>query len=72
MTPTEQQFILWAIGTLLAILGFIGVLAVNTLIKMNNNLNKLNVTVATIVEKQEAHEEAHKELKARVYELEHA
>ena len=72
MTPNEQQLILWVVGSLLAILAFIGILAVNTLIKMNNNLNKLNITVATIVEKQEAHEKNHDELKKRVYELEHA
>jgi len=72
MTPNEQQFILWTAITLLGVLGFIGVLAVNTLIKMNNNLNKLNQSVAVIVEKQEVHEKNHDKLEQRVYELEHA
>jgi hypothetical protein len=70
MTLNEQQVLLWGCLTLLGILGFIGVLAVNTLIKMNDNLNKLNETVATIVAKQEAHESAHQDLKDRVLELE--
>lgn len=45
MTPTEIKFLLWILGGLLTVLAFIGVLAVNALIKMANDIGEIKVSV---------------------------
>ena len=54
MTNTEITFLLWGCGGLLAILGFIGALAVNALIKMGNDIHDIKIALAHNTEKHEA------------------
>lgn len=43
----EIKFVLWFAGALLAILAFIGALAVNSLIKMAHDIHEIKMTIAT-------------------------
>ncbi len=63
MTPNETQFTLWAVGILLAILAFVGVLAVNQLMKMASDLGEIKVIIGKIDTK-------HEELEKRVNRIE--
>jgi cell division protein FtsL len=68
MTLTIQQqtmyeILIWLMPILLAIIAFIGALAVKQFIAMNNNLNELNTKVAVMITK-------HDNLESRVEELE--
>lgn len=63
MTPTETSFLLWGCGALLAILAFIGALAVNQLMKMATDINQIKVVIGKIDTK-------HDELEKRVHRLE--
>lgn len=63
LTPTETSFVIWAFIALLGVLGFIGGLGVNALIKMARDLNEIKTTVVKIDTKHDA-------LEARVTKLE--
>ena len=63
MTPMEVNFLLWAIGILLGILAFVGVIAVNTLIKMGKDINEIKIKLIEVVTK-------HDDLKDRVDRIE--
>ena len=69
MTPTETTFLLWGCGVLLAILAFIGALAVKQLIKMANDINEIKTTIARVDEKHDALEERTEKLERKVYNL---
>ena len=74
MTPTETSFLLWVCGILLAILAFIGALAVSQLIKMATDLNEIKVFCGKMTAQHEALVEKvddnHLALERRVYNLE--
>ena len=63
MTPMEVNFLLWAIGILLSILAFVGIIAVNTLIKMGTDINEIKNKLIEVVTK-------HDDLKERVDRIE--
>ena len=54
MNPTETSFLLWGCGVLLAILSFIGALAVNQLMKMANDIGDIKITIGRVDEKHTA------------------
>lgn len=66
MTPNETQFMLWFIGGLLALLAFIGGLAVKALMQMSTDLNDIKITIARESEKREAIEKRLDHLEAIV------
>lgn len=45
MTPLETHFLLWACSALLAILAFVGALAVKALMKMASDINEIKISV---------------------------
>lgn len=66
MTPTDSTIytiLLWAMPILLAILGFVGALAVNQLMKLSDSVNQIQITIGKIAT-------AHDDLKERVDKLE--
>lgn len=48
ITPVEQSFVIWAVGALLSIIAFIGVLGVKALINIAKDINEMKVTVMKI------------------------
>lgn len=67
MTPTEIKFILWGCGILLAILGFIGALAVNALIKMGKDINEIKITIKEIDTKHSGLEKRVERIEEHIY-----
>lgn len=61
--PVMYKLLLVITPILLAILAFVGALAVNWLVKINNSLQELKLTIATVSQK-------HEDLKERVDRLE--
>jgi septal ring factor EnvC (AmiA/AmiB activator) len=57
MTSTEVSFLLWGCGALLAILAFIGALAVKQLMQMAHDINEIKVTIARVDTKHDALED---------------
>lgn len=55
--------LLWTMPALLAILGFVGALAVNQLMKLSDSVNEIKITIGQIAIK-------HDDLKERVDKLE--
>lgn len=53
MDITIYKILLWALPVLLAILGFIGALAVNALIKLSNDVNSIKITIEGISTKHD-------------------
>lgn len=53
MTPLEFKFLIWAIGTLLAILAFVGALSVKQLMKMSQDINDIKTTIQVVSTKHE-------------------
>ena len=66
MNPVETSFLLWGCGVLLAILSFIGALAVSQLMKMANDINQIKITIGRVDEKHTSLKEEHDELKSEV------
>lgn len=64
MTQTEQQFIIWACVSLLAIMAFIGGLGVHALIKMGRDINEMKVALGQ-------HSVKHDALEERIEKVEH-
>jgi len=54
LTSNESQFLLWALLTLIGVLGFIGALGVNALIKMARDINEIKLTVMRVDTKHDA------------------
>lgn len=63
MTNTEINFLLWGCGGLLAVLAFVGSIAVNQLMHMARDLNEIKIIMAKLDTK-------HDELEKRVHRLE--
>lgn len=53
LTENETTFLLWAVGAFIAVFAFIGVLSVNALIKMSNDLTDIKIAVREISAKHE-------------------
>lgn len=53
MTPFEFKFLVWAIGVLLAILAFVGGLAVKQLMKMADDINSIKQTLSIVSQKHD-------------------
>lgn len=51
---TTYAILVWVVPILLAILAFVGALAVNQFIAMNKNLNSLNTKFAVMLEKHDS------------------
>lgn len=64
MNENEVKFLLWGCGVLLAILGFIGALAVKSLMSMANDIGEIKIAI-------KEHEVRHDDLKRRVENIEH-
>lgn len=66
MTSTDHTIytiLLWSMPILLTILGFVGALAVNQLMKLSDSVNQIQITIGKIAT-------AHDDLKDRVDKLE--
>lgn len=63
LTVNESSFLIWAVIGLISILGFIGALGVNALIKMGKDLNEIKISLKEVSTK-------HDELDRRVERLE--
>lgn len=57
MTATEIKFLLWGVGILLGVLGFIGALAVKQLMKMAQDLNEIKTIIKVVETKHDALEQ---------------
>ncbi|MCK4609471.1 MAG: hypothetical protein KAT71_08310 [Gammaproteobacteria bacterium] len=64
----HEQFIQWLFY---GVLTFVGTYGVYTLAKLRDSIDKLNLHVATIIVKHEWHESEIKDMKKRIYKLEH-
>lgn len=62
MKELQIKVLLWLIGVLFSILAFIGALAVNNIIKLNQSVNGLRIEFAAIHEKLHSHDEKFAEL----------
>lgn len=67
MTSAETSFLLWGCGALLAILGFVGTMAVFQLIKMANDINDIKILMGRIDEKHDALDERVTKIETKVY-----
>ena len=63
LSSNETQFLIWAVITLLGILGFIGALAVKALMSLAKDVNEIKVSIKEIATK-------HEDLEARVERIE--
>jgi hypothetical protein len=53
MDLTIYKLLLWAVPLLLAVLGFIGALAVNSLVKLADSVNQIKVTIEGMAKSHE-------------------
>ena len=53
LTANETTFLLWAVGAFIAVVAFIGALAVNALLKMSNDLTEIKIAVREVAAKHE-------------------
>ena len=63
MNETIYTLLLWALPILLTILGFIGALAVNALMKLANDVGEIKLSIREVATK-------HEDLESRVERLE--
>jgi septal ring factor EnvC (AmiA/AmiB activator) len=70
ITTNETTFLVWTLGTLLAILAFIGALGVNAIIKMARDLGEIKTTIAKIDEKHNTFESTVKRHDKRIEKIE--
>ena len=70
LTETEIKFVFWGIGILLAVLAFIGVLAVNALMQLSRDVNEIKTSFASLNAQHDGHEKQIDELGERVDRLE--
>ena len=67
---TIYTLLLYAMPVLLAVLAFIGGLAVNSLMKMSDNLNEIKITVQKMISEHESLEQSVKSIHHRVEKVE--
>ena len=67
---TIYTLLLYAMPVLLAVLAFIGGLAVNSLMKMSDNLNEIKITVQKMISEHESLEQSFKSILHRVEKVE--
>ena len=67
MDKTIYTLLLWALPILLTILGFIGALAVNALMKLANDVNEIKVSIREVATKHEDLENRIERLENKVY-----
>ncbi len=67
MDATIYKLLLWALPILLAILGFIGALAVNALMKLANDVNEIKVNIKEVSVKHEDFESRLERLEDKIY-----
>lgn len=63
LTSNETQFLIWAVLALLAILGFIGGLAVKALMSLAKDVSEIKISIREVAVK-------HEDLETRVSKLE--
>lgn len=66
------ELLKWAIPILLAIIGFVGVTAINYLIKMSNDLHEIKLNMVKNAERHDALEKRVDNLEETVYKSGHA
>lgn len=64
MTPIEIKFLIWACLTLLSIIAFVGILFINSFLKMAKDINTIKTTIQVQSTK-------HDSLEQRVEKVEH-
>lgn len=67
MDATIYRLLLWALPILLTILGFIGALAVNALMKLANDVNEIKVNIKEVSVKHEDFESRLERLEDKIY-----
>jgi len=67
MDETIYKLLLWALPILLAVLGFIGALAVNSLMKMATDINDIKVSLKEVSTKHENLEERIERLEDKIF-----
>lgn len=67
MDATIYKLLLWALPILLTILGFIGALAVNALMKLANDVNEIKVNIKEVSVKHEDFESRLERLEDKIY-----
>ena len=73
MSPTDTTIytlLLYAMPVLLTVLAFIGGLAVNSLMKMSDNLNEIKITVQKMISEHESLEQSVRSIDHRVEKVE--
>lgn len=53
LTPTEQHFILWALGIFVAAFSFIGSLGVKQLMKISKDMGDIKITLSIMGQKHD-------------------
>jgi uncharacterized OsmC-like protein len=66
-TSSVVEIIIWCTPILLAVLGFIGALAVNALIKMGKDINEIKVTIKEIDTKHSGLEKRVERIEEHIY-----
>lgn len=67
MDATIYKLLLWVLPILLAILGFIGALAVNSLMKMASDINDIKVSLKEVSTKHENLEERIERIEDKIF-----
>lgn len=67
MDATIYKLLLWALPILLAVLGFIGALAVNALMKLANDVNEIKISIREVSTKHEDLESRLERLEDKIY-----
>lgn len=66
MTPTEIKFLIWACITLLSIIAFVGVLFINSFLKMAKDVNEIKTEIKVAGTKHDSLEKRVEHLEDRV------
>jgi predicted nuclease with TOPRIM domain len=67
MDETIYKLLLWALPILLAVLGFIGALAVNSLMNMSKDINEIKISLKEVSTKHENLEERIERLEDKIF-----
>lgn len=67
MDETIYKLLLWALPLLLAVLGFIGALAVNSLIKLADSVNQIKVTIEGMAKSHEGLEKRVNHIEEKIF-----
>lgn len=68
LTQNETQFLLWSVAAFISVFAFIGILAVNSLIKMARDLNEIKIAVREVAIKHEETEKRVTRIEKHVFE----